>query len=37
MQIDHVSILVTDLAAARAFCDQALAPLGVQIAVECPV
>jgi catechol 2,3-dioxygenase-like lactoylglutathione lyase family enzyme len=36
MQIDHVSIPVTDLAAATAFYEQALAPLGVQIVAEFP-
>jgi catechol 2,3-dioxygenase-like lactoylglutathione lyase family enzyme len=36
MQIDHVSIPVTDLAAARAFYEQALAPLGVQLVAEFP-
>ena len=34
MQIDHVSIPVADLAAARAFYEQALAPLGVQVVAE---
>lgn len=36
MQIDHVSIPVTDLATARAFYEQALAPLGVQLVAEFP-
>jgi catechol 2,3-dioxygenase-like lactoylglutathione lyase family enzyme len=36
MQIDHVSIPVTDLTAARAFYERALAPLGVQIVAEFP-
>jgi catechol 2,3-dioxygenase-like lactoylglutathione lyase family enzyme len=36
MQIDHVSIPVADLAAARAFYEQALAPLGVQVVAEFP-
>src|SRR4030095_10604607 len=36
MQIDHVSIPVADLAAARAFYEQALAPLGVQVVAERP-
>jgi catechol 2,3-dioxygenase-like lactoylglutathione lyase family enzyme len=36
VQIDHVSIPVADLAAARAFYEQALAPLGVQLVAEFP-
>jgi catechol 2,3-dioxygenase-like lactoylglutathione lyase family enzyme len=36
MQIDHVAIPVTDIAAARAFYEQALAPLGVQVVAERP-
>jgi catechol 2,3-dioxygenase-like lactoylglutathione lyase family enzyme len=36
MQIDHVSIPVADLAAARAFYEQALAPLGVHVVAEFP-
>jgi catechol 2,3-dioxygenase-like lactoylglutathione lyase family enzyme len=36
MQIDHVSIPVADVAAARAFYEQALAPLGAQVVVERP-
>ena len=36
MQIDHVSIPVTDLATARAFYERALAPLGVQFVAEFP-
>jgi catechol 2,3-dioxygenase-like lactoylglutathione lyase family enzyme len=34
MQIDHVAIPVADLATARAFYEQALAPLGVQVLAE---
>ena len=36
MQIDHAAIPVTDVAAARAFYEQALAPLGVHVLAECP-
>lgn len=36
MQIDHVTIPVADLAAARGFYEQALAPLGVKVVVERP-
>src|SRR5262249_19466901 len=36
MQIDHVAIPVTDLATARAFYEQALAPFGVQALAERP-
>jgi catechol 2,3-dioxygenase-like lactoylglutathione lyase family enzyme len=36
MQIDHVSIPVADLATAKAFYEQALAPLDVQIVAEFP-
>jgi catechol 2,3-dioxygenase-like lactoylglutathione lyase family enzyme len=36
MQIDHVAIPVADLAAAKAFYEQALAPLGAQIVAERP-
>jgi catechol 2,3-dioxygenase-like lactoylglutathione lyase family enzyme len=34
MQIDHVAIPVADIATARAFYEQALAPLGVQVVAE---
>jgi catechol 2,3-dioxygenase-like lactoylglutathione lyase family enzyme len=36
MQIDHVAIPVADVVAARAFYEQALAPLGVQVVAERP-
>jgi catechol 2,3-dioxygenase-like lactoylglutathione lyase family enzyme len=36
MQIDHVAIPVADLGVARAFYEQALAPLGVQVVAERP-
>ena len=36
MQIDHVAIPVADLGNAKAFYEQALAPLGVQIVAERP-
>jgi catechol 2,3-dioxygenase-like lactoylglutathione lyase family enzyme len=36
MQIGHVAIPVADLAVAKAFYQQALAPLGVQIVAERP-
>jgi catechol 2,3-dioxygenase-like lactoylglutathione lyase family enzyme len=36
MQIDHVAIPVADLVTAKAFYEQALAPLGVQIVAERP-
>jgi catechol 2,3-dioxygenase-like lactoylglutathione lyase family enzyme len=36
MQIDHVAIPVADLATARAFYEQALAPLVVQVVAERP-
>ncbi len=36
MQIDHAAIPVTDVAAARAFYEQALAPLGVHVLAERP-
>jgi catechol 2,3-dioxygenase-like lactoylglutathione lyase family enzyme len=36
MQIDHVAIPVADLAVAKAFYEQALAPLGVQVIAERP-
>jgi catechol 2,3-dioxygenase-like lactoylglutathione lyase family enzyme len=36
MLIDHVAIPVTDVASARAFYEQALAPLGVQVVAETP-
>jgi len=36
MQIDHVAIPVSNLAAARAFYESALAPLGVEVIVERP-
>jgi catechol 2,3-dioxygenase-like lactoylglutathione lyase family enzyme len=36
MQIDHVAIPVSNLAAARAFYESALAPLGVEVVVERP-
>ncbi|MBE7449707.1 MAG: VOC family protein [Kofleriaceae bacterium] len=34
--IDHVSVYVDDLAAARAFYSQALAPLGYTVLMEFP-
>ena len=36
MQIDHVAIPVADVAVARVFYEQALAPLGVQVVAERP-
>jgi catechol 2,3-dioxygenase-like lactoylglutathione lyase family enzyme len=36
MQIDHVSIPVTDLAVGKAFYESALAPLGVQVVAQFP-
>jgi catechol 2,3-dioxygenase-like lactoylglutathione lyase family enzyme len=36
MQIDHVSIPVANLAAARAFYEQALGPLGARPVAEFP-
>lgn len=36
MQLDHVAIPVTDVDIARAFYEQALAPLGVQVLAERP-
>jgi catechol 2,3-dioxygenase-like lactoylglutathione lyase family enzyme len=36
MQIDHVAVPVSDLAASRAFYESALAPLGVQVVAERP-
>jgi catechol 2,3-dioxygenase-like lactoylglutathione lyase family enzyme len=36
MQIDHVAIPVANLAAARAFYESALAPLGVEVVAERP-
>jgi catechol 2,3-dioxygenase-like lactoylglutathione lyase family enzyme len=36
MQLDHVSIPVGDLEAARRFYEQALAPFGAQVVFEFP-
>jgi catechol 2,3-dioxygenase-like lactoylglutathione lyase family enzyme len=36
MQVDHVSIPVSDLEAARRFYEQALAPFGAQVVAEFP-